>query len=263
MTPSEAFAAVNTRRAIAFASFLAVAVAVAGCEREHPTHVYPRGGVIRGLVSDGAAIEREFNVVAESVGTPEMRTSVTSRAGLDGRFELTVPNGKYRIYVQPGIGWSTLYYNAAGPVLYDSKADTVLVAGDQHDLEFNCGRVAIDVGLPVSLDGESMYCGVAPVDNPSSSWGYSEYVSNGLHVLVRFVPPGSLRTQIGDGGFDRVYLPPTFDPADADVIEVVAGQELAYASAIDALATLGGSVTGSWQTFGEFLPRIDAFYRPG
>ena len=72
MTPSEAFAAVNTRRAIAFASFLAVAAAVAGCEREHPTHVYPRGGVIRGIVSDGDVIEREFDVVAKLVGNPEM-----------------------------------------------------------------------------------------------------------------------------------------------------------------------------------------------
>jgi hypothetical protein len=249
---------VNRRLTLAFALLVMILSATVGCEQDHPSLPSPLGGVIRGVVSDGAAIDDDIRITVESVDQ-ETNVNVSDDIGLDGSFALNVPNGKYVVYVRPG-GSGTLYYNAAGPVLNSSAADTVVVAGDEHDLSFACGRVTFAVELPATLDGRSMTCNVVSIGESWSYRAYSGQVADGLRVEVRFVPPGLHRLTISGGGFVRVYLPPTFDSEAADVVDVVVGQELVYTAGIAALATLGGSVTGSWQTIGEDPPRVNVWF---
>lgn len=236
------------------------AVLLAGCAEDHPTLAPARGGVIRGVVSDGSAADGEITVSAETIGNAEMAVSATTAADAAGRFALNLPNGAYRVFFQAQNGWSgTIFHGARGPVLAYTEADTVWVAGDEQELDFACGRVVFAVGLPPEFAGESMWCGVEPLDYSGPTRSRTGVVQDGLRVEMRFVPPGRYRPALSGGDYNQIYLPPTFDPQAADEIVVAAGEALTYAASVDALTSLGGSVTGSWQTFGFDAPRVEVW----
>ncbi len=245
-----------TRGFCLLASLITILAAGGGCEQDHPVLAPPRGGTIRGYVHDGATFAEPFTVVARSVGTgPEI--TVTDYVELDGRFALNVPNGKYVVYFRPE-GSGTIYYHDGGPVLREADADTVHVAGDEHDLAVACGRVTFDLDLPAAVDGAYLYCSAIPIGETWLSREIGASVTDGLRVELRFVPTGAYRLAFGGGGFVDIYFPPTLDRDAAEVVDVLAGQELVWTVSIDALATISGSVTGSWQTFGHGRPEVEA-----
>lgn len=246
----------TTRRYYILAPLLALLATGGGCEQDHPVLTPLRGGTIRGFVHDGAAFEDPLPVVARSVGTGT-QIEVEDYVDLDGHFVLNVPNGRYVVYFRPE-GYGSIYYRDGGPVPRSAYADTVHVAGDEHDLVFPCGRVTFDLDLPAAVDGEYMYCSVATLGENWLAREVGGRVADGLRVEVRFVPPGSYVLVLKGGGFPYTYLPPTLDREAAGVVEVVAGQELVQTGSIGALATIAGSVTGSWQTFGRSRPRVHA-----
>jgi hypothetical protein len=239
---------------------LTVMLAIAGCGREIPTQARPLGGIVRGHISDGAAIEEPFEIFAETTGGGETHRTVAAVVDVDGRFEMTLPNGKYRVSARPDCGPGSVYYRASGPVLVGAAADTVVVAGDEQELVFACGRVAISVAIPETEEGRNFRCGVMPVSATSLYYYYdcNTIADDVVATTVRFVPPGQYYLTCDDGD-TRAYLPPTYDRDRAAVVDVTAGQQVTYSSAVMGYTTVAGTVTGSWQELAVGRPEVQIY----
>jgi hypothetical protein len=241
---------------------LAALLATASCEDDrHVTFPVSASGTICGTVSDGAPLDStHVTIWVSSIGNAEPRFESRMHPDATGNYALTVPNGPVVVSITEDFCYSRIYYRQDGLTDHSSEADTIQVEGEVYRADFACGRVTVDVGLPPDLPVESLNCWlVEPGSNLNNSSGCDYEVDGRLLAEMRLVRPGRYRAALGHYDLGRVYLPATFDSTAAEVLTVVAGQNVRHTSELPALAHLSGSVTGSWQELGIDVPRVEAW----
>jgi hypothetical protein len=248
--------------AAAAALGLAALLATASCDGErHVTFPVSASGTICGTVSDGAPLDSSaITISVSSIGNSEPDFESRTHPDAAGNYALTVPNGPVMVSVSGSCGSSRLYYREEGLTDRSSEADTIRVDGEVYRADFACGRVTVDVGLPPELPVGSLTCGLLePGDSLNNLSGCEYEVDGRLLAEIRLVRPGRYLATLGHGALGRVYLPATFDSTAAEVLTVVAGQNVRHTSVLPALAHLSGSVTGSWQELAVNAPRVEAW----
>jgi hypothetical protein len=232
---------------------------VPACGDDAPT-TPPRTGIIEGQVSDGAPLSSlGLQVVAEGLhaGQP---LRVTAEVDDDGRYTLAVPDGAVVVYLDSSL---RLYHRTTGLTANGAEADTLRVAGGTHRVDFVCGRVRAAIDLSPAVRSGWWRCEIHPEDRAEATVAAQQIPAAALLVAdLRCVPPGRYRLGLRSEHFGQVYLPPTFDFAGAAVIEVAAGELTDHVSQLAGVATLEGSVTGSWQALGLDPPEVRAYYSP-
>jgi hypothetical protein len=135
-----------------------------------------------------------------------------------------------------------------------------MVADETCRVDFPCGRVAVDVGMPPEYQDRSIHCGLQePGTNPRNYAGCNVAYEERFITELRFVKPGDYRLVLQDSYFGYAYLPATLDSTEAEWVTVRAGEVTPHVSEIPALTVLAGTVTGSWQAFGFSPPRIEVW----
>jgi len=151
-----------------------------------------------------------MRIVAEGEG---LRRSATT--GRDGKYEIRVPAGKYRLHAEPS---TTMYADDDRDVeLRDSRGCAVA----DFDVRFN-GHVN---GRVVRADGQPVPFLTIELTPPTPTNAHAEVVGrtdeNG-RIRLEHVPPGSfiLGHDAPSADFHAVYLPGTATRGDARVIDV-------------------------------------------
>jgi hypothetical protein len=244
------------------ASVAVLLLVAAGCDDERSVTFPESGsGTIEGYVTDGLPIDpSDVYVSVSDYHRDDIDFQIRVRPDSTGYYVMTVPNGPALVQISVACG-RNIYHRRDGLTYDANAADSVMVAGQVCRVDFPCGRVAVDVGVPPELQGESLRCGlVHSSDYPWSFSGCTFAVGERLVSEFRLVKPDIYRLMIRDSAFGSAYLPATLDSTTAAPIVVRAGEEALHTSEIPALTVLSGSVTGSWQTFGFDPPRLRVWH---
>ena len=185
---------------------------------------------------------------------------VQTRPDDHGRFLLVVPEGPVRIRVY-GPNNRNIYWRHDGPTPYSQDAELINVADGVRDIDFTCGRVHARVALPPEIAGEFWKASLVFADDLARVVAQrSRLDENPLEVTFSFVPPGRYFLLVKSPQRSTVFVPATYDTAAAEALTVRGDAETQHESAIPGVATISGSVTGSWQVLGFDRPTIRAYF---
>ncbi len=252
----------NLRRGAWLSSLVLLVLAAASCDDDRHIVIPESGsGVIEGYVTDGLPIDpRDVTVTALDYDRADLDFIIQVHPDSTGHYALTVPNGPTLVVMRADCG-RDIYFRRDGLTHSRADADTVLVAGEVYRVDFPCGRVAVDVGLPPEVQGRSVRCGLVSFIGTSTLFDGCTYaVESRLTTELRLIKPGDYLVAVHTSNYGTAYLPATLDTAAAAVIEVRPGEEARHTSEIPALTVLSGAVTGSWQAFGCEPPRVEAWH---
>jgi hypothetical protein len=127
----------------------------------------------------------------------------------DGRFELTIPAGTYRLQAAGDAGQvasgAMCYFAAEGPTLSEAEADTFVIrAGEVYSgLDFRFGRVKLTAYVPAELAGWRASLGLEPGSGfapEGLGWAYEimgEIEGGTMVATWPAVVPGTYRASLG------------------------------------------------------------------
>lgn len=259
---SPASRARSTRCGALTATVVALLLLAGGCDDDrHVTFPESGAGTIEGWVSDGLPFDpRDVTISVTDYRQDDIEYGIHVHPDSSGHYAVVVPNGPARVAMRNGCG-REMYFRTGGLTYRSNAADSVMVAGETCRVDFACGRVTVDVGMPPDIAHRNVRCGlVEPGESPRNFSACSVNYEERLTTELRFVKPGDYRLVLRDYELGYAYLPATLDSAEAERITVRAGEATPHASEIPSLTALEGTVTGSWQTFGFDPPRIEVWY---
>jgi hypothetical protein len=232
-----------------------------GCDEEPMDPGPGRVGVIHGRIHDGRTVDfTGFAVRARSPYGAAPRVEIQTVPDDDGHFALVVPAGPVIVSVT-GPNVNTMYWDDAGVTLDWDEAQIIDVGGGTRQIDIACGRVSAHVELP---PGQARaFWGVRLVRRDrinSSSVSRHSWIEDAIDVDWPMIPPGEYFLKVESPQDCEVFLPACFDTAAAELLTVRAEEETRHESAISSLATLSGTVTGSWQVLGFSPPTVAAYY---
>jgi hypothetical protein len=237
-------------------------LAVPGCD-EDPLNLPPdRTGVIHGRIHDGGGLEPDdIRIQVESPPGVTPRVRISAHPDDDGRFWLAVPEGPVFVSVD-GPFPNDLYWRADGLTPYADDAERIAVAGGVRECDVACGRVSAHVGLPPGSTAGPWEVSLRRTDDLSCAVAQRTLeATEDIDVDFSLVPPGRYFLRIRSPQQCAVFAPATFDTAAAEVITVRADELTQHESAILEVASLSGTVTGSWQVLEFEPPAVDVFCR--
>jgi hypothetical protein len=248
----------SARRALPAWALLALALVTPACDHEKTTCPGACQGRIAGRVlGGGSPVAARVHAYAWTNGAASVAAGTHTDS--EGRYELSVPTGRFYVEVTTDDGWINIYRSASGITLDRDQVDSVDVQTEPVELDFSGGSLSIDLGTPAILEGTSLWCHLG------GAWDDPEDIEDaaGGHAVFRFplLPPGDYIARISDYP-TQVWLPHGGrDSADTFTIEV--GRETSYAGRLSAPARILGSVRGSWQAMGVAAPGVSLFVAEG
>ncbi len=245
--------------ALAISSLLALALA--GCDEEALDLPSDRMGVVRGRIHDGGEFDTvRVRVVAESPSMVAPHVRIIARPDDDGRFCFTVPEGPAIVYLDR-LDARDVFWRAEGLTPYSYEAERLEIGSGVRDLDFPCGRVRIHVALPPAAVAGIWEVSLLRADDLDCVVAQRTLLGEeSLDVEFSLVPPGRYFLQIESPEHSVVFAPATYDTAAAEAVTVRADELTEHASTLEDIATLSGTVTGSWQVLGLNRPSVRVYF---
>jgi hypothetical protein len=234
---------------------LACAAAVfLGCEDDDEICSPACTGTITGrITAPGVPVEAEvvaYRMQDES-GLPPWDMSWRGEIDSTGSFLFPAATGRYILQVSvrtPAYGGTSGWL--AHGTLSRSEADTLTVgAGDEPvRADLVLGAARIEIATPSILEGERFRALVRAREEEGgiSVTAIGEAVDGEAVFYFPTVPGGRYRMEI-DTNRSRFWLPGTYHEDAAEELIVQAGLESVHQADFPGIATIHGSITGSWQ----------------
>jgi hypothetical protein len=187
----------------------------------------------------------------------------------EGRFFLPLPPGRYLVFATGGdlsgeAGWSI-----HGPAIYPDRPDTLVVEEDRETFaNFRFGLARLAITVPESMQDRSgalqFYRWPVTRSRRFLVGRASIPHGSGVQEVTAALPVGAYAVRFATYSFsDETWMPGTPLPEGADSIVVPDGEsELRAWTPCPGVATLRGSVHGSWETMvGDYWyrPQVEVF----
>lgn len=238
-----------------------VVLTTAGCDEEPLRFPPDQIGVIRGRIHDGGELDPDgLVVIAESPSGVVPYVRITAQPDEDGRFCFTVPEGQTLVFLD-GPNPGRAYWRADGPTPHSQEAERIEIGGGVHELDFPCGRVRIHVALPPAAVAGFWEVSLVRDDDPGFAVARRTLQGEeNLDVTFSLVLPGRYFLRIKSQEHSAVFAPATYDTAAADVVAVRADELTQYDATLADVATLSGTITGSWRGLGFGRPDVRVYF---
>ncbi len=225
------------------------AVALLSC-RDEPTPVVPEPeyqvGALEGYVfGAGEPVDAEVRARAHE----QFDKAAETRTDSTGWYRLELPAGRYFIQADPTVGW------AAGV-----PADDVVQLEPRvmrHDIRM--GRVKIRVPVPAILENRRLDVRLECATQECRRYiQYERIKSEILEFDFPVVHPGTYRIELNLAGASPFWFPGTTNEEDAELVEITDDVASTYELSLEGMASIAGSVTGSWQQLQSGPPVVAA-----
>ena len=222
-----------------------------GCGDDRVLLPEAASGTIEGYLTDGEPLPNENTAVyIQSVGNAAQQFETRIQVGADGHYVATVPSGPVIISFRHRYR-DRIYHGRDGMTFAQSECETVQVAGGVQRVDFACGRVTLDVGLPEEVENLNLRCGLVPVGEVSDYDSSTGQLLERRRYEFRLVPPGDYYGSFSHSTYGKFYVPATYVRDEAEVLTVVAGENATSTSDLPGVGIVSGTVTGSSQVFGH------------
>jgi hypothetical protein len=222
------------------------------CGDDHPAATCPtcQVGAVEGYVTAGGfpAITTVGARCGSGLDQGEVKFQTTTDS--TGWYRLEMPVGPYRIEVRP-------CQCGLFPV-----RDTIHVSPAVRRIDFPMGRAKFRLRFPPELAGTYVRLALDPVRSVFD--GVFDYVGTpvtaegGASFDFPVVKPIGYRMRLELLG-QSMYLPGTIEESAADSVVIPSDHPLLDERSLESLATISGSVRGSWQVLGAYAPRVTVF----
>lgn len=240
-------------------------LAVAGCEDDCTTEPPAATGEIQGRIT-ALGIPVEANLIAYRVtdasGQACSCSSMMASTDSSGSYRISVIPGKYILRVAARTSSGGVSGYLAHGTLSRTNADTLDVAWGAPPLgaDLRLGVARIELSVPPALEGERVSAVLVAEDEDAGL-----YITAATHPVEGFaafyfpaVPSGRYKMRLQTSIID-LWLPGSYTESGGELLDVGLESETIYQNALSELATLRGTVTGSWQELHLLPPTLTLF----
>jgi hypothetical protein len=232
---------------------------LAGCEDDCTTEPIPATEQIQGRIT-ALGIPVDARVIAypveDSSGQDCSGPRVMAETDSSGAYQISVTPGRYVIWVTVRTSLCCVSGRLAHGTLVRSNADTLTIVsgGAAVRADLNLGVARIELDVPSALEGGIVNAVLVAQDADADlRIGALAQPADGFAAFYfPAVPSGTYRMQLNNN-FMSFWLPGSYAENEGDLLGVGVEAETIYQGAVSGIATLSGTVTGSWQ--GLNLPR--------
>lgn len=255
------------RAALMLLSVLAplLVLAVAGCEDDCTTEPPPTTGQIEGRIT-ALGIPVEASLIAYRLGdtTGDLCGCLEMTASTDsaGSYQIPVVPGKYVLRVSARTPMGGVSGFLAHGTLARTDADTLEIGWGNPPVraDLRLGVARIELSVPSAFEDGTAYASL--IGEGELSGHYIQAVAHPANGLAAFyfpiVPQGRYRMQLRTP-IAEFWLPGSYTESGGELLDVGLESETIYQDALSELATLRGTITGSWQEFHTLPPLLRIF----
>ncbi len=255
-------------RLAAFLAFGVLAAGLAftltGCEDDCTTKPIPATGQIQGRIT-ALGIPVDARVVAyrvvDSSGQACSCPGMTAETDSSGSYQISVAPGRYVLFVSVRTSSGGVSGLLAHGTLARRDVDTLTVEGGapvQTDLRLGAAR--LELSVPSALEGVKNYAALVSQDEDADL--HITAIAQPAEGFAAFyfpaVPSGNYRMQFRTA-LTSFWLPGSYVENEGDLLNVGLEAETVYQGEVSTLATLRGTITGSWQELNLYRPMLTLF----
>lgn len=241
---------------VAIAAFL-------GCDGDSPQSVVlESNGSITGLVRGPDGPIGGIEVTARPLRPESDERIPRTATGHDGGFTFSLPPDSYLLNIRLPHYPTRIWYGADSLSLSPRGADTLQVYADPDPVhaEFLLGSLNVRLLVPREMR-RGLFFLWAETDGGATR--LIERAGPGEAKLsFMALAPGKYRLRLfhqdPEGNVSGVFLPPTYDPGEADAVVVAANGVTEWRGALPTPGRLRGRVLGSWRETAARPPLIQA-----
>lgn len=244
---------------------LGAGLAVTGCEEDATTEPTRTTGQIEGKIT-ALGIPVEASVIAHcivddsghSCSCPNLLASTDS----SGAYQIVAPVGRYVLLVSVRSSACCVSGMMAHGTLARTEADTLDVDGRGSPVraDLNLGAARIELTVPSAPEGLTMRAVlVAQNERPGLQIRATAHASEGFAAFYFPAVPSGLYKMRLESANTEFWLPGSYAEGEGALLDVGREAETIYQSDASGLATLRGTIIGSWQELNLNSPAIRMF----
>jgi hypothetical protein len=236
----------DRRRSVCLVA-VAILLIFPGCNEDETTCPPCGSGEIFGeITTAGEPVDAHLTAINRTdSGSPRILFDADTDSA--GQYSFQLPAGRYTIQTSIRQGTSGNLWNGT---LSRDQADTfnVVEGMTSRRVDLHLSTLQVEIQTPPSWDGRAISLEAVPAPGEGVNvYGYGVVADGQLIVPLLSVPHGTYRLRLGFiASTHKFWLPHTYQPDEADLVEVGVNELKTYQASIPSPAILTGAVDGSW-----------------